>query len=71
MKEFNCIFNDEYIYFLLHKTKINTCITMILYIKYHLVLNGYSTRNSGYRAATNSNYLWNTKNLHSLRRVRL
>lgn len=29
------------------------------------VLNGYSTRDSGYRAATNINYIWNTKNLHS------
>lgn len=29
------------------------------------VLNGYSARDSGYRAATNINYLWNTKNLHS------
>lgn len=29
------------------------------------VLNGYSARDSGYRAATKINYIWNTKNLHS------
>ena len=29
------------------------------------VLNGYSARDGGYRAATNINFIWNTKNLHS------
>ena len=35
------------------------------------VLNGYSARNGGYRVATNIKYLWNTRNLHSLRKVQL